>query len=75
MSDAGLRMALKGYIDSQLPSRKNNTAVQGVVSGGRVTIGGRRYYYDAAVDIQYDEGETVWCVLSDNAQTAVIVGK
>lgn len=73
MSKLALREAIKSYMDSAINNKKN-TAVRGVVSQGRVIIGGRHYAYDTAVDIQFGEGEAVWCVISDDGQTAVIVG-
>lgn len=73
MSSVALRSAIKNYMDS-FASAKRNTAVRGVVSRGRVIIKGRPYCYDAAVDVQYSDGDSVWCVISDDGNTAVIVG-
>lgn len=53
---------------------ENQKAKRGVVSGGCVTIGNKLYPYYPAVDMYFESGDAVWCIVSDSG-TAVVVGK
>ncbi len=74
MANIELQRAVKGYVDSQLNKNQQNTAIKGIISGNKVIIRGRSYDYDSAGDIQFGDGDAVWCVLTDNKSMAVIVG-
>ena len=52
---------------------QNQKAKRGVVSGGSVIIGNKVMPYVVAVDMYFEDGDSVWCVVSDGGR-AVIVG-
>lgn len=49
-------------------------AKRGVVHGGSVTIGNKTLPYVPAVDMYFQDGDSVWCILSDSGRMAVVVG-
>ena len=53
---------------------ENQKAKRGVVSGGCVTIGNKLYPYYPAVDMYFEDGDSVWCIVADDNRTAVVVG-
>lgn len=55
-------------------SQKGRPAERGVITGGNVQIGTRLYPCKLAVDLNIQDGDVVWCQLTDNETLAVIVG-
>ena len=55
-------------------SKKGRPAERGVITGGNVQIGTRLYPCKLAVDLNIQDGDVVWCQLTDNETLAVIVG-
>lgn len=53
----------------------NSTVKIGIVSGEQVLVDGRFYNASYAVDVDVDDGERVYVVLSDDKSKAVVVGK
>lgn len=69
-----MQNAIKNYIKRNLP-KDENKAVTGRVSDGRVIVGNKSYPYVPAVDIYFESGDTVACLLPDSGNFAVVVGK
>lgn len=53
---------------------ENQKAKRGVIRGGSVVIGNKVRPYVPAVDMYFQNGDMVWCILSDSGRTAVVVG-
>lgn len=53
---------------------ENQKAKRGIVHGGSVIIGNKVVPYAPAVDMYFQDGDSVWCILSDSGRRAVIVG-
>lgn len=53
---------------------ENQKAKRGVIRGGSVAIGNKVVPYVPAVDIYFQDGDSVWCILSDSGRMAVVVG-
>ena len=71
-----MQRAVLNYFNSRSTSGtiKQNTAVQGTFSNGKVLIGNKNYPADLAVDMPIRNGDVVWCVVDDSGSVAVIVG-
>lgn len=52
---------------------RNQKAKRGTVSGGNVIVNNKAYPYVPAVDVFFENGDAVWCIISDSGR-AVIVG-
>lgn len=55
-------------------SKKGRPAERGIVHGSNVMIGQKLYKKALAVDITTRDGDAVWCQVTDDETTAVIVG-
>lgn len=53
---------------------KNQKARRGVVHGGCVTIGNKVLPFIPAVDMYFQDGDSVWAIIEDGGRRAVIVG-
>lgn len=53
---------------------ENQKAKRGVIRGGSVVIGSKVLPYVPAVDMYFQDGDSVWCILSDSGRMAVVVG-
>lgn len=53
---------------------ENQKAKRGVIRGGSVVIGSNVLPYVPAVDMYFQDGDSVWCILSDSGRMAVVVG-
>lgn len=53
---------------------ENQKAKRGVIRGGSVVIGNKVVPYAPAVDIYFQDGDSVWCIIADGGRTAVVVG-
>ncbi len=75
MADLGrMQNAVANMVAQAIYKRtENQKARRGVVYGGKVTIGNKVVPYVPAVDMYFKDGDTVWCIISDNGM-AVVVG-
>ena len=55
-------------------AKKGRPAERGIVVGGSVQIGTRLYPRRLAVDLNINDGDVVWCQVTDDGTLAVIVG-
>lgn len=77
MSIDRMQSALRTYLQRQKTTdtdTDSHYALSGVISGDSVYISGVAYPYDTAVDMQPSDGMAVYCVLTPDEQTAIIVG-
>ena len=49
-------------------------ARRGIVRGGSVTVGEKSYPYIPVVDMYFTDGDTVWCIVDDSQNNAIVVG-
>jgi hypothetical protein len=56
-------------------STSNNNFQMGLLEGSEVLVNGKYYQYECAVDVDIDDGETVFVMISNDGSKAVIVGK
>ncbi len=75
MADFGrMQNAVANMVAQAIYKRtQNQKARRGIVRGGSVVIGEKVLPYVPAVDMYFQNGDSVWCIISDNG-TAVIVG-
>jgi hypothetical protein len=68
---------LAATISRLMAQRKNtnSTIKSGTITGSDVLVDGKYYQYEVAVDIEIDDGETVYVMLNSDKSRAVIVGK
>lgn len=55
-------------------AKKGRPAERGIVRGGSVQIGTKLYPRKLAVDLNINDGDVVWCQVTDDDTLAVIVG-
>ena len=53
---------------------QNQKARRGVVNGGTITIGNKVLPFVPAVDMYFNDGDSVWAIIADGGRKAVIVG-
>jgi hypothetical protein len=53
---------------------ENQKAKRGVIRGGNVVIGNKVVPYVPAVDMYFQDGDSVWCIMADSGRSAVVVG-
>lgn len=68
-----MQQSIMNYIKSNMPQDENNAKI-GTVQGGKVIIGNRSYDYTVTVDIFFEDGYSVACILPDSGNVAAIVG-
>ena len=75
MADLGrMKSAVSNMVAQAIYLRtQNQKARRGVVRGGSVVIGEKVLPFAPAVDMFFKDGDTVWCIISDNGM-AVVVG-
>lgn len=74
MSIQNMKNAVAGYVSQTIYKvSENMKAKRGIVNGGSVIIGNKVLPFTPAVDMYFQDGDAVWCIISDNG-TAVIVG-
>lgn len=75
MADLGrMKSAVENMVSQAIYLRtQNQKARRGVVRGGSVVIGEKVLPFVPAVDMFFKDGDTVWCIISDNGM-AVVVG-
>lgn len=74
MSIQNMKNAVTGYVSQTIYKvSENMKAKRGIVNGGSVIIGNKVLPFTPAVDMYFQDGDSVWCIISDNG-TAVIVG-
>ena len=55
--------------------RADTSTVRGIVSGGQVLANGFYYNMSVAVDIDIDDGDSVWVMIDTTNTRAVVIGK
>lgn len=68
-----MQQSIMNYIKANMPTDNNNAKI-GVIRGGKVIIGNRSYDYTVTVDIFFEDGYSVACILPDSGNVAAIVG-
>lgn len=68
-----MQSAIIRYIRANIPKDPNRAHI-GVVKGNRVIIQNKSYAYDPAVDIFFQDGDSVYCLLPNGSNIAAIVG-
>lgn len=68
-----MQAAIIRYIRANIP-KDPNRALVGTVKGKRVVIQNKSYVYDPAVDIFFQDGDNVYCLLPNGSNVAAIVG-
>lgn len=53
---------------------ENQKAKRGVIRGENVVIGNKVVPYVPAVDVYFQDGDYVWCIMADSGRMAVVVG-
>ena len=70
-----MKSAVSNLVTAAIHKRtENQKAKRGVIRGGSVAIGNKVVPYVPAVDMYFEDGDAVWCILSDSGRTAVVVG-
>lgn len=70
-----MQAAVSNMVTTAIYKRtENQKAKRGVIRGGSVVIGSKVLPYVPAVDMYFQDGDSVWCILSDSGRMAVIVG-
>lgn len=71
----GMQNAVETMVTTAIYKRTENLkAKRGIYSGGSVTIGNRVYPASVAVDIPFTNGDSVWAIIADSENRAVVVG-
>ena len=68
-----MQSAVISYIRANIP-KDTNRAYVGTVKGKRVIIQNKSYAFDPAVDIFFQDGDRVYCLLPNGSNIAAIVG-
>ena len=71
---SGMKNAVSNLVAQAIYNRtKNQKARRGIVRGGSVVIEEKVLPFVPAVDMYFKDGDSVWCIISDNGM-AVVVG-
>lgn len=71
----GMQNAVANMVATAIYKRtESQKAKRGVIRGGSVVIGNKVVPYVPAVDMYFQDGDYVWCIMADSGRTAVIVG-
>lgn len=68
-----MQNAIISYINAHIPKDPNQAHI-GTINGNRVVIANKSYAYDPAVDIFFQNGDKVYCLLPNGSNIAAIVG-
>ena len=75
MSISSMKNAVSNMVANTIYLQTQNMkAKRGTVRGGTVTIGNKVLPFTAAVDMYFEDGDSVWCIVADDNRTAVVVG-
>lgn len=70
-----MKSAVTNLVATAINKRtENQKAKRGVIRGGSVVIGSKVLPYVPAVDIYFQDGDSVWCIIADGGRMAVVVG-
>ena len=70
-----MQAAVSSMVTTAIYKRtENQKAKRGVIHGGSVAIDNKVIPYVPAVDVYFQDGDSVWCILSDSGRMAVVVG-
>lgn len=57
-------------------NKKANNAIKvGIVDGKSISVDGRNYPYEVAVDVDVGDGDTVFIMFADSGGRVVVVGR
>ena len=74
-------MTVQDLADAIKTAIKNRQTAQesfvrrGTISGDQIEIDGIMYIYDPAVDIDIEDGDSVYAALTESGTKAVVIGK
>jgi len=68
-----MQNAVKSWVKRHMP-KDTNKAVTGIVQGNRVIINNQSLPFIPAVNIFFENGDSVVCLLPDSGNVAVVVG-
>lgn len=54
---------------------KSNAVKTGIVEGNSISVDGRNYPYEVAVDVDVGDGDTVFVMFADGGGRVVVVGR
>ena len=54
---------------------KDNAVKTGIVEGSSISVDGRNYPYEVAVDVDVGDGDTVFVMFADSGGRVVVVGR
>lgn len=54
---------------------KNNAVKTGIVEGSSISVDGRNYPYEVAVDCDVGDGDRVFVMFTDSRSRVVVVGR
>lgn len=54
---------------------KSNTIKAGTVEGNSISVDGRNYPYEVAVDVDVGDGDSVYIMFNDSKTRVVVVGR
>ena len=69
-----MQQAILRYINSRIPKDKN-CAQLGIIRGGAVTIGNKKYSASLVNDMYFGDGDQVVCLIPDTGGSAAVIGK
>lgn len=56
--------------------KANNNAIKaGTVEGNSISVDGRNYPYEVAVDVDVGDGDTVFVMFADSGGRVVVIGR
>lgn len=74
MSISSMKSAVSNYVSNAIYTQtERQKAKRGIVRGGCVVIGNDVLPFIPAVDMYFQDGDAIWCLVSDSG-TAVIIG-
>ena len=68
-----MQAAVVNWVKANMPE-DTNRAHFGIIHGDNVIIGNKSYNYAPAVDLHFDNGDSVACIMPDSGNIVAIVG-
>lgn len=68
-----MQAAVVDWVKANMPQDKNKAYI-GRVQGKRVIIGNKTYPYTPTVDLYFEDGDSVACIMPDSGNIVAIVG-
>ena len=60
---------------TQQNKKANNAIKVGIVDGNSISVDGRNYPYEVAVDVDVGDGDSVYIMFNDSKTRVVVVGR